>query len=86
MKIEKEQARIEKAVENGEKLIAEDIITKMLVINKEDKYGKHVKLTMDEMFDEFKYFFIVGMDATSHYLEMMIYYISSNPEIEKKVR
>ena len=41
---------------------------------------------MESIFAEFTTFFLAGTDTTSHYLEMMIYLIAQNPQVEKKVR
>ena len=44
------------------------------------------KLTESEIFDEFKFFFIVGTDTTSHFTEAMLMFIGQNPRVEKCVR
>ena len=38
------------------------------------------------IFDEFKTFFLAGVDMTSSFLAMMIYLIIQHPEVEKRVR
>ena len=31
-------------------------------------------------------FFLAGTDTTGHFLQMMIYYIVKNPEVEQRLR
>ena len=38
------------------------------------------------IFDEFRAFFVAGVDTTSNYLAMMIYLTVQHPEVEEKVR
>jgi cytochrome P450 len=36
--------------------------------------------------DEFCTFYTAGVDTTSHFLTMMIYYVAQNPKIEERLR
>jgi cytochrome P450 len=38
------------------------------------------------LIEEFCTFFTAGTDTTSHFTEMMVYYISQNSQIEEKLR
>ena len=40
----------------------------------------------EDLLGEFTTFFIAGIDSTSHYLMMIIYFIVLHPDVEKKVR
>ena len=42
--------------------------------------------TDQSIFDEFKTFFLAGVDMTSSFLAMMIYLIAQHPEVEGRVR
>jgi cytochrome P450 len=42
--------------------------------------------TEDDIFEEFSTFFVAGVDTSAHFLMMMIYYVSLDKEIERKLR
>ena len=42
--------------------------------------------SLSDVTDEFLTFYAAGSDTTSNYLRMMIYIISTHPEVERKLR
>ena len=64
--------------------MADDIVEALMI---EKKNKKNESITeMNEIFSELSGFLFAGTDTTSHFLQMMVYYIARDPEVEGKIR
>lgn len=74
--------------EQGQSFEPKNIIEAILVENyKSKKSGKDEETyNLDDIYEEFKVFFFAGTDTTSNMFNMMIFYIFSHPEVERKLR